>query len=61
MKNFYDVRFTEVIHRRHRLTLSANSAEEAIAMATPDDNNYDEESMDSFDYSAELIDDEDHY
>ena len=58
MKGFYDVKFTEVIHRHYHLSILASSAEEAIDLAKSGaGKNFEEESIDSFDYSAEKIED----
>ena len=58
MRNFYDVHFTEVIHRHYRLSILADSEEEAIELAKSDDGqNFEDKVMDSYDYRAEKIDD----
>ena len=57
MKSFYDVRFTEVIHRHYHLSVLATSEQEAIDLArSGDSKSFDEERIDSFDYRAEKID-----
>ena len=58
MKKFFDVRFTEVVHRRYRLSILAHTEQEAIDLARSGGQRfYEEESVDSYGYSAEEIDD----
>lgn len=59
MKNFYDVRFTTLVRRHYHQSILASSKQEAIDLARSGDaKNYEEELVDSFDFRASVIEDD---